>query len=451
VVKLNISTDALVSSYEIRWKPQSSATWQYMSGAAFVAASYRIGNLTGNIVYDFGIRSRCVSDASFSAWSTQTFTTSATVLCAPFAASTGLVGATVVQLVWDTYSATEVYGYEVRWRVKGSTPWTLFQSSYFGTNTSHRIFGLAPSTVYEWQIRNVCAPGMEWNNWSAISEVTTNATATCAPLAASVGTLSATTAEIIWPEYTANTYGYEVRWRVKTTSPWTTYSSPYFVSVLKYRITGLTASTTYEWQLRSVCAPGGEWNNWSTIGEFSTPAPVATCAAFTASATVLGGTSARISWTSYTAGTNAYEIRWKEQGSLFWSNYAGVSAVTQRTLYDLTPSSTYEWQLRNACGAEFAWNAWSSVSTFTTTGGGRLAEKSLNISVYPNPSSGIVNVSGVETAMYYVYNALGQMVASGEISNENATLNLSNQTSGMYLLKVVSNGAVQTKQIIINR
>jgi hypothetical protein len=178
---------------------------------------------------------------------------------------------------------------------------------------------------------------------------------------------------------------------------------------------------------------------------------VATCAAFTASATVLGGTSARISWTSYTAGTNAYEIRWKVQGSLFWNSSTFFGTSTQRTLSDLDASTTYEWQIRNACGTELAWNAWSSVSVFTTTSGGRLGVNTLEINVYPNPSSGLVNISGVEKGTYVVFNAMGQMISSGEITNEVSVLDLSSQAAGMYLLKVVSGGAVQTKQIIINR
>ncbi len=77
--------------------------------------------------------------------------------------------------------------------------------------------------------------------------------------------------------------------------------------------------------------------------------------------------------------------------------------------------------------------------------------KSVVLGVYPNPSSGLINVSGVENATYSVSNTLGQTVASGEISSETTSLDLSAQTNGMYLLKVISNGTVQTKQVVISR
>jgi hypothetical protein len=94
--------------------------------------------------------------------------------------------------------------------------------------------------------------------------------------------------------------------------------------------------------------------------------------------------------------------------------------------------------------------------TITLGGGAARAgiAEAINLSVYPNPSTGIVNISAEnlnEAAMYYVYNAMGQMVVSGEMTSETASVDLSAQASGMYLLKVVSNGAVQTKQVVINR
>jgi hypothetical protein len=154
--------------------------------------------------------------------------------------------------------------------------------------------------------------------------------------------------------------------------------------------------------------------------------------------------------------TYSYELRWKVQGAPSWTTYASSYFIldTARTISGLTASTTYEWEIRTLC-APSEWNAWSATSTFTTLGAGRVGiSEALTLNVYPNPSTGIINISAEnlkETAMYYVYNAMGQMVASGEIASEIATLELSNQANGMYLLKVVSCGAVQTKQMVINR
>jgi hypothetical protein len=84
------------------------------------------------------------------------------------------------------------------------------------------------------------------------------------------------------------------------------------------------------------------------------------------------------------------------------------------------------------------------------------AEKiATTFNVYPNPSKGLLNVHltnpSHELVSYTVVNALGQVVVSGEMNSETSSLDLSTQAAGMYLLKVISNGAVQTKQIVINR
>jgi hypothetical protein len=449
-VKFTVSSDAAVSAYEIRWKPQSSGTWQTTTSAAFIANSYRLTNLVGVTTYDLGIRSKCVSDGSWSNWSSQTFTTVATPICALFTASVGLVGASVAQITWPTYTAN-TFGYEVRWRVKGSMPWTTYSSPYFASATSYRISGLTPSTNYEWQIRNVCNPGGDWNVWSSIAEFTTAATATCSSFTATTDIVGATVARVVWPTYTANTYGYEVRWRVKTTTPWTTYSSPYFTNVTNFRISGLTASTTYEWQIRNVCSPG-EWNAWNAIAEFTTQASPM-CLPLTATGRAISSTAGRVSWPVMPNNTYSYELRWKVQGAPSWTTYASPYFIldTARTISGLTASTTYEWEIRTLC-APSEWNAWSSTSTFTTLGAGRVGiSEALSINVYPNPSSGLVNISGAEKATYVVLNTLGQMVASGELTSETTTLDLSNQGTGMYLLKVVSNGAVQTKQLVVSK
>lgn len=73
--------------------------------------------------------------------------------------------------------------------------------------------------------------------------------------------------------------------------------------------------------------------------------------------------------------------------------------------------------------------------------------------VYPNPSKGLVNIRANgdidAQASYTVYNALGQEVVNGLLSH--ATVDLSQQANGIYLLKVVAGNEIFTEQIIINR
>jgi hypothetical protein len=72
-------------------------------------------------------------------------------------------------------------------------------------------------------------------------------------------------------------------------------------------------------------------------------------------------------------------------------------------------------------------------------------------SISPNPAKNRLNIilpSGMANAKVSVFNVLGKMVYSGDISNLNGSINISNWNSGVYLVKVSSNDITQTKRFI---
>jgi hypothetical protein len=77
--------------------------------------------------------------------------------------------------------------------------------------------------------------------------------------------------------------------------------------------------------------------------------------------------------------------------------------------------------------------------------------KNDEISIYPNPSTGLVHLQMNRHATYTVLNALGQEVLAGEMSGETATLDLGNYANGIYLLKVTSGNETTVKKLIINK
>jgi hypothetical protein len=72
-------------------------------------------------------------------------------------------------------------------------------------------------------------------------------------------------------------------------------------------------------------------------------------------------------------------------------------------------------------------------------------------SISPNPAKNRLNITlptGMANAKVSVFNVLGKMVYSGEISNLNGSINITNWNSGVYLVKVSSNDITQTKRFI---
>lgn len=71
------------------------------------------------------------------------------------------------------------------------------------------------------------------------------------------------------------------------------------------------------------------------------------------------------------------------------------------------------------------------------------------VSVYPNPSSGMVYISNVAKGTASLYNNAGQLVKTVEISNQ--TINLSNLNNGIYLMRIVGGNQVISKTITIQK
>lgn len=80
-----------------------------------------------------------------------------------------------------------------------------------------------------------------------------------------------------------------------------------------------------------------------------------------------------------------------------------------------------------------------------------IAETGDELTVYPNPGSGIFTLQfGSDTrSNVEVYDALGKKVKSFEQRGEKATLDLSDYPKGIYIVNVISNGRKTSKKIVL--
>ena len=72
------------------------------------------------------------------------------------------------------------------------------------------------------------------------------------------------------------------------------------------------------------------------------------------------------------------------------------------------------------------------------------------INLYPNPMKDHLTIEGNNDARIEIFNVLGKSVLSAELSNNNRTINTSNLQSGLYILKMDSNGIVTSTKILKN-
>ena len=79
--------------------------------------------------------------------------------------------------------------------------------------------------------------------------------------------------------------------------------------------------------------------------------------------------------------------------------------------------------------------SFSSTLDFSTLSAADIESNSKNLSIFPNPSSDFIQVSGLsEKLNYRLYNAIGSEIKSGVFSN-NEKIDIKNLTIGLYFLK----------------
>jgi len=80
-----------------------------------------------------------------------------------------------------------------------------------------------------------------------------------------------------------------------------------------------------------------------------------------------------------------------------------------------------------------------------------------NCSIYPNPSTGLINIVAGSNRMTVtdvkVYNISGKLLIHETVdllANEQQQINLSSFQSGMYLIQLIGMNSVESKRIVIN-
>ena len=73
----------------------------------------------------------------------------------------------------------------------------------------------------------------------------------------------------------------------------------------------------------------------------------------------------------------------------------------------------------------------------------------LDFSMYPNPTSNILNISAKETIQdTQIFNVLGKNVLSVKVNNRKASIDVSNLATGIYLVKYSVNGTIGTAKFV---
>ena len=72
-----------------------------------------------------------------------------------------------------------------------------------------------------------------------------------------------------------------------------------------------------------------------------------------------------------------------------------------------------------------------------------------SISIYPNPSSGVFTIKGDDIKSFEITNISGQIVLVQDVKNNKTEIDLSNQSKGLYFIKLITTEGIGIKKIII--
>jgi Metallo-peptidase family M12B Reprolysin-like/Secretion system C-terminal sorting domain/Fibronectin type III domain/Bacterial pre-peptidase C-terminal domain len=232
-VKISLSTDGGLSFPTVLAASTPNDGTEIISVPNVNATTCRIKvEAVGNIFFD-------ISNVNFTIGGTPPACGDATGLAASAITNTS---ATVS---WN--SVTDAISYDVDYKAASDATW--INAATATTATSVSLSGLTQGTVYDWRVRATCAAGT--GNYVATQFTTTAPCGTPASLTSSAITSSGAT--VSWAAVSGAT-SYTVEYKTTSATTWTTAAAS--TTANSVNITGLSATTTYDWRVRATCASG---------------------------------------------------------------------------------------------------------------------------------------------------------------------------------------------------
>lgn len=231
---------------------------------------------------------------------------------------------------------------------------------------------------------------------------------TCDTPASSVSAVTAVSATITISAV-AQATSYLVQYRASGTTSWTNNTT----QQTQLNLSNLTSATTYQYRIRTTCSFGN--STFSSVSTFTTSnTSGASCdkPGFTIVENI-NNTRTKISWEEMPDAIR-YRLRYRIVGGA-WN--VKTTTQLQRTLTNLVPGATYQYQVRTRCSS--GWTSYTSTETFIQGGSG--SGGGGNNGCNDNALSFELTLDdyGSETTWELINQANGQVVTNGGPYSDN--------------------------------
>ena len=216
-------------------------------------------------------------------------------------------------------------------------------------------------------------------------------------------------------------------------------------TTMTHNLTGLTPNTGYTFRAFATTASG---TTYGTALTFTTQNEQQTCPSPTnVQATSITDNSAVISWTQQ-GDVTSWDVNYRVTGADSWNT---VSTTTNpHTLVGLTGSTSYDVQVIAHCTNGQTSDP-SATITFMTTG---INDYTLDntVTVYPNPTTGLIQIENGEWRMenVEVYDAYGKLLNTMNVNDHTVNIDLIGYAKGTYFVRVTTERGVVTKRVVKN-
>jgi Metallo-peptidase family M12B Reprolysin-like/Secretion system C-terminal sorting domain/Bacterial pre-peptidase C-terminal domain/Fibronectin type III domain len=419
----------------------------------------------GNIFFD-------ISNANF--------TISGAVACGdPSGLNATSVTTSSATLNWAAVSGA--LSYDVSYKLTSSGVWT---DLVLGTAaTSANLSALAQGTTYDWRVRATCSAGS--GNFVA-SQVTTTTPPTCnAPAGLASSSITTSGATVSWSA-AANGTTYDVDYSVAAANSWVNVATG--TAATSVTISGLSASTSYDWRVRTHCG-GLSLTSGYTTAQFTTAA-VVTCpgvydvstngttagaATIPFNTNVLGlinvsGDNDYYKFVITTGGTITMTLTTLPANySLRLLNSAGTTLVsstntgtTSESISTTVAAGTYYARVYANTSNFNATSCYTLKVALGTASKGEITDVSNaedRFIISPNPAQHTANLSFHSEmdgdAEITVSNMVGRIIFTQKASvvegQNNAVVDLTNLANGIYLVRIQNGDQIKTAKILVSK
>ena len=408
--------------------------------------------------------------------SNSNFTIGAAVACGNATGlTTSAIGDNSATISWS--AVTNAASYAVEYKLSSSSTWISFSTAQ--TTTTANFTGLTQSSLYDWRVQATCAAG---TGGFVQAQFTTTGPCT-APTTLAATNITSSSATLNWGSV-SGAVSYDVDYKPASASTWINAATATIdVSLI---VTGLTASSVYDFRVRTNCAAAV--SSIYAVSQFTTAAGIVCPGIYDVSTNGTTGGAATIPFN-----TNIFGLLNTSADNDYYRFVITTGGTISITLTALP--ANYQLALLNSAGAVLQSstnNGTASEAISSTLNAGTyyarvypqgkannatncytlkvqlgtasreaifFSQGANKIIVSPNPAGYLANLvfdaSTTGTAELTITNQTGSVVLRKTMPVQNGSnrrlLDVSKLANGLYYIKLQNGTNVQMTKIVINK